>query len=90
MEGMRGRGFARKLLLGVGGFRALKAMGISPGVLHLNEGHSGFAVFEAIRSRMVEEGIDFNTAASQIPREVIFTTHTPVPAGHDRFSRRFD
>jgi glycogen phosphorylase len=76
----------QELLLGVGGFRALKAMGISPGVLHLNEGHSGFAVFEAIRSRMVEEGIDFNTAASQIPREVMFTTHTPVPAGHDRFS----
>jgi starch phosphorylase len=76
----------QELLLGVGGFRALKAMGISPGVLHLNEGHSGFAVFEAIRSRMVEEGLDFNTAASQIPREVIFTTHTPVPAGHDRFN----
>jgi glycogen phosphorylase len=75
----------QELLLGVGGFRALKAMGISPGVLHLNEGHSGFAVFEAIRSRMVEEGIDFNAAASQIPREVMFTTHTPVPAGHDRF-----
>ncbi len=75
----------QELLLGVGGYRALKAMGISPGVLHLNEGHSGFAVFEAIRTRMVEEGIDFNKAASQIPREVLFTTHTPVPAGHDRF-----
>src|SRR6201998_232519 len=76
----------QELLLGVGGFRALKAMGISPGVLHLNEGHSGFAVFEAIRDRMVEEGLDFYTAARQIPREVVFTTHTPVPAGHDRFS----
>ena len=76
----------QELLLGVGGFRALKAMGVSPGVLHLNEGHSGFAVFEAVRNRMVEEGLDFNTAASQIPREVIFTTHTPVPAGHDRFN----
>ena len=76
----------QELLLGIGGFRALKAMGISPGVLHLNEGHSGFAVFEAIRDRMREEGIDFNAAASHIPREVIFTTHTPVPAGHDRFS----
>ena len=76
----------QELLLGIGGFRALKAMGISPGVLHLNEGHSGFAVFEAIRNRMEEEGLDFYTAASQIPREVIFTTHTPVPAGHDRFS----
>ena len=76
----------QELLLGVGGFRALKAMGISPGVLHLNEGHSGFAVLEAIRDRMEEEGLDFDTAAHQIPREVIFTTHTPVPAGHDRFS----
>jgi len=75
----------QELLLGIGGFRALKAMGISPGVLHLNEGHSGFAVFEAIRNRMEEEGIDFYAAASQIPREVVFTTHTPVPAGHDRF-----
>src|ERR1700677_1230605 len=75
----------QELLLGVGGFRALKAMGISPGVLHLNEGHSAFAVFEAIRNRMEEEGIDFYAAASQIPREVVFTTHTPVPAGHDRF-----
>ena len=76
----------QELLLGVGGYRALKAMGISPGVLHLNEGHSAFGVFEAIRTRMEEEGIDFNAAAMQIPREVIFTTHTPVPAGHDRFS----
>jgi len=76
----------QELLLGVGGFRALKAMGISPGVLHLNEGHSGFAVFEAIRNRMQEEGVDFATASSSMPREVIFTTHTPVPAGHDRFS----
>jgi starch phosphorylase len=75
----------QELLLGVGGFRALKAMGISPGVLHLNEGHSGFAVLEAVRDRMQEEGLDFDTAANQIPREVIFTTHTPVPAGHDRF-----
>ena len=46
----------QELLLGVGGFRALQAMGITPGVLHLNEGHSGFAVLEAIRSRMEEEG----------------------------------
>jgi starch phosphorylase len=76
----------QELLLGLGGFRALKAMGIAPGVLHLNEGHSGFAVFEAIRDRMREEGLDFATAASLIPREVIFTTHTPVPAGHDRFN----
>jgi starch phosphorylase len=76
----------QELLLGIGGFRALTAMGISPGVLHLNEGHSGFAVLEAIRQRMEEEGINFAAAASLIPREVVFTTHTPVPAGHDRFN----
>jgi len=75
----------QELLLGVGGYRALRAMGITPGVLHLNEGHSAFAVFEAIRTRMEEEGMDFDSAASQVTREVVFTTHTPVPAGHDRF-----
>jgi glycogen phosphorylase len=75
----------QELLLGVGGFRALKAMGITPGVLHLNEGHSGFAVLEAIRMRMHEEGIGFDSAVPRVSREVVFTTHTPVPAGHDRF-----
>ena len=75
----------QELLLGVGGFRALKAMGITPGVYHLNEGHSAFAVLEVIRERMVEEGIGFDEAARRVPREVVFTTHTPVPAGHDRF-----
>jgi len=76
----------QELLLGVGGFRALKAMGITPGVLHLNEGHSGFAVLEAIRSRMEEEGVNFDQALPHVSREVAFTTHTPVPAGHDRFN----
>jgi starch phosphorylase len=76
----------QELLLGVGGFRALKAMGIAPGVLHLNEGHSGFAVIEAIRDRIQEEGIGFDEASRRVAREVVFTTHTPVPAGHDRFN----
>ncbi len=75
----------QELLLGVGGFRALRAMGITPGILHLNEGHSGFAVLESVRDRMDEEGIGFDEAASRVAREVVFTTHTPVPAGHDRF-----
>jgi starch phosphorylase len=61
-------------------------MGITPGVLHLNEGHSGFAVLEAIRSRMQEEGLGFDQAVPRVAREVCFTTHTPVPAGHDRFT----
>ena len=74
-----------ELLLGVGGHKALRAMGITPSVLHLNEGHSGFAVLEAIRTRMIEEGIGFHQAVARVAREVVFTTHTPVPAGHDRF-----
>ncbi|MEZ5401403.1 MAG: alpha-glucan family phosphorylase [Bryobacteraceae bacterium] len=75
----------QEVLLGVGGFRALKAMGITPGVLHLNEGHSAFGVLEAIRVRMEEEGLSFDEAGPRVSREVVFTTHTPVPAGHDRF-----
>jgi starch phosphorylase len=75
----------QELLLGVGGLRALKALGITPGVLHLNEGHSAFAVLEAVRMRMEDEGISFDAAVPRVAREVVFTTHTPVPAGHDRF-----
>ncbi len=75
-----------ELLLGVGGFRALKAMGITPSVLHMNEGHSGFAVLEAIRTRMEDEGLSFDQAVPRVSRQVVFTTHTPVPAGHDRFN----
>ena len=60
-------------------------MGITPGVYHMNEGHSGFAVLEAIRMRMADEGVTFDQAVPAVAREVVFTTHTPVPAGHDRF-----
>ena len=76
----------QELLLGVGGFRALKAMGITPGVLHLNEGHSAFAILEAIRDRIQEEGLNFDEASARVSRESVFTTHTPVAAGHDRFN----
>src|SRR5215471_5497070 len=75
----------QELLLGVGGYRALRAMGITPGVLHLNEGHSVFVVLEAIRDMMDGEGLTFGQAAREVARQVVFTTHTPVPAGHDRF-----
>jgi starch phosphorylase len=75
----------QELLLGVGGYRALRAMGITPGVLHLNEGHSVFVVLEAIRDMMEGEGLSFGQAAREVARQVVFTTHTPVPAGHDRF-----
>ncbi|HVH27985.1 MAG TPA: alpha-glucan family phosphorylase [Vicinamibacterales bacterium] len=75
----------QELLLGVGGVRVLSAMGITPGVLHLNEGHSAFAGLELVRQRMAIEGIDAFEALQQISTQVVFTTHTPVPAGHDRF-----
>src|SRR6476660_4619765 len=75
----------QELLLGVGGVRALAAMGVSPGVVHLNEGHSAFAVLELVRRRMALEGIDAKEAIRRVSSQVVFTTHTPVPAGHDRF-----
>jgi glycogen phosphorylase len=76
----------QELLLGVGGVRALLAMGVSPGVVHLNEGHSAFAALELMRHRMDCEGIDAWEAIRRVSSQVVFTTHTPVPAGHDRFS----
>jgi starch phosphorylase len=72
----------QELLLGV---RALEALGIMPGVIHLNEGHSAFAALELVRQRMVREGISAAEACSPVSSQVVFTTHTPVPAGHDRF-----
>ncbi len=77
----------QELLLGVGGVRALSAMGISPGVLHLNEGHSAFAGLELVRHRMVTEGVSAGEALNQVAAQTVFTTHTPVPAGHDTFSQ---
>jgi starch phosphorylase len=76
----------QELLLGVGGVRALAALGISPGVVHLNEGHSAFAALELVRLRMMGEGIGAHEAVRRVAPQVVFTTHTPVPAGHDRFS----
>ncbi len=75
----------QELILGVGGYRALLALGIRPGVLHLNEGHSAFAVLEAIAQTMEEEGLPFEVAAERVRARTVFTTHTPVAAGHDRF-----
>jgi starch phosphorylase len=76
----------QELLLGVGGVRALHALGINPGVVHLNEGHSAFATLELVRHRMALEGINPHEAMRRVSTQVVFTTHTPVPAGHDRFS----
>ncbi|MBK7977784.1 MAG: alpha-glucan family phosphorylase [Deltaproteobacteria bacterium] len=75
----------QEILLGVGGVIALKALGIVPGVVHLNEGHSAFAVLELARQRMHEDGMSFADAMREVRQKVVFTTHTPVEAGHDRF-----
>ncbi len=76
----------QELMLGVGGVKALKALGIQPGVYHLNEGHSAFGPLEVIRERMHDDGMRFDDALREVARQTCFTTHTPVPAGHDRFS----
>ncbi len=75
----------QELLAGVGGVRALGALGISPGVYHLNEGHCVFAILEVVRQRMHKYGESFEVALRRTSRRTCFTTHTPVPAGHDRF-----
>jgi starch phosphorylase len=75
----------QELVLGIGGVRALRSLGITPGVLHLNEGHSAFVPLEVIRERMHEDGLSFDEALRTVARQTVFTTHTPVPAGHDRF-----
>ena len=75
----------QELLLGVGGVRALRAAGIHWGGLHLNEGHSAFATLEYARFLMEQTGADFRTCAQEVAQSTVFTTHTPVDAGHDRF-----
>jgi len=75
----------QELLLGVGGLRALHALGIRPAVLHLNEGHSAFAILEMTRSMMEINGMPFGEVVREVSAMTVFTTHTPVAAGHDRF-----
>ena len=75
----------QELILGIGGVKALRALGITPGVYHLNEGHSAFGPLEVVRERMQDDGMRFDDAFREVARQTVFTTHTPVPAGHDRF-----
>jgi starch phosphorylase len=75
----------QELMLGVGGYRALAALGVRPSVFHLNEGHAGFVVLERIRAIMTEHHAPFNVAREIATASLIFTTHTPVAAGHDYF-----
>ena len=75
----------QEIVLGIGGMRALKAMGLKPTVFHMNEGHSAFLALERIRLLMREEGLTFEEALEATRASNVFTTHTPVPAGIDLF-----
>jgi starch phosphorylase len=77
----------QEIVLGMGGYRALVEMGIRPRAYHMNEGHSAFLGLELVRDLMQSEGIGFDEAAAVARARTVFTTHTPVPAGHDRFGR---
>ena len=77
----------QEIVLGIGGVKALKALGIDPEVFHMNEGHSAFLAMERIRRKVVEKKLEFYSALQIVASANIFTTHTPVPAGNDSFPR---
>jgi glycogen phosphorylase len=77
----------QEIVLGIGGIRALEALGRRPQVFHMNEGHAGFLALERIRCLMTEQGLSFAEARAASRPGALFTTHTPVPAGIDRFPR---
>jgi starch phosphorylase len=74
----------QEMMLGIGGTRALRAMGLQPAVWHLNEGHASFLILELLREH-VSQGLPFNAALEAVASRCVFTTHTPVAAGHDAF-----
>ena len=75
----------QEILLGIGGIRALRVMGINPAATHMNEGHAAFLGLERIRELMEDKGFTFDEAREAVWPTNIFTTHTPVPAGNERF-----
>jgi starch phosphorylase len=76
----------QEIMLGIGGCRALEALGIDPSVFHMNEGHSAFLALERTRRLMQSRGLSFAEARALAAAGLVFTTHTPVDAGHDHFS----
>src|SRR5438132_405783 len=77
----------QEIVLGIGGVRALAALGIEAEVFHMNEGHSAFLALERIRLQVVAKKLDFYSALQVVASANVFTTHTPVPAGNDAFPR---
>jgi glycogen phosphorylase len=76
---------SQEILLGIGGVRALRRLGLHPTVWHMNEGHSAFLGLERVREYITQNGVDFAKAAEEVRKTSVFTTHTPVPAGNDQF-----
>jgi starch phosphorylase len=76
----------QEIVLGVGGVRALRTLGLAPTVFHMNEGHSAFLALERIAEMRSETGMSFDEAREAAAAQHVFTTHTPVPAGIDRFA----
>ncbi|HKZ83955.1 MAG TPA: alpha-glucan family phosphorylase [Anaerolineae bacterium] len=76
----------QEMMLGIGGFRVLQALGMQPLVYHMNEGHAAFLALEHVRHLIESGGLSFDEARAAATASLIFTTHTPVPAGHDHFS----
>jgi glycogen phosphorylase len=84
-EGDRETRIRQEILLGIGGVRALAAMNVMPHVFHVNEGHSAFLLLERIRMHMQDDGLSYHEARTLVWSTTVFTTHTPVPAGNERF-----
>lgn len=78
--------FKQEMLLGIGGIRTLKVLGIEPDIYHINEGHAAFIGLEQLRTYIHDEKLSFADALEVVRSSSLFTTHTPVPAGHDAFS----
>jgi starch phosphorylase len=74
----------QEMILGIGGVRALRTLGVQPSVWHLNEGHAAFLIVELLREHLAQ-GLPFNAALEAVAADCVFTTHTPVAAGHDAF-----
>lgn len=77
---------SQEIVLGIGGVRAIDALGYKPAVWHMNEGHSAFLGLERVRRKVQDEGLSFDEAVEAVRADTVFTTHTPVPAGNDAFA----
>ena len=75
----------QEILLGIGGVRALNAIGLTPDIYHLNEGHASFLSLERLKNLVQQDGLSYPQAVEVVRSSSLFTTHTPVPAGHDHF-----